>query len=108
MLVIETTDKITSHGHDGYEAFDIYEDDGDEGTQVSRTYRGYVRRKRLLLGASLVALVLCVIIASLSGPIDIPFADVIRYLFTFDTSGRGGVIWNIRRVRIVGALLAGA
>jgi iron complex transport system permease protein len=31
-----------------------------------------------------------------------------RYIFTFDVNGAGGVIWNIRMVRIVGALLAGA
>jgi iron complex transport system permease protein len=53
-------------------------------------------------------LVLCIIIAAQNGPINIPFADVVRYIFTFNTEGRGGVIWNIRMVRIVGALLAGA
>jgi iron complex transport system permease protein len=49
-----------------------------------------------------------VVVAAQSGPIDIPFGDVIRAIFTFDTSGTGGVIWNIRMVRIVGALFAGA
>jgi iron complex transport system permease protein len=34
--------------------------------------------------------------------------DVIKHIFTFDTSGVGGVVWNIRMVRIVGALFAGA
>jgi iron complex transport system permease protein len=53
-------------------------------------------------------LIICVIIAAQSGPIKIPFVDVIRYIFTFDTNGTGGVIWNIRMVRIVGALFAGA
>jgi iron complex transport system permease protein len=49
-----------------------------------------------------------VVIAAQNGPIKIPFLDVIRYLFTFDTNGTGGVVWNIRMVRIVGALFAGA
>ena len=53
-------------------------------------------------------LVFCVIIAAQSGPINISFLDVIRYIFTFDVNGPGGVIWNIRLVRIIGALLAGA
>ena len=53
-------------------------------------------------------LVLCIIIAAQSGPINIHFLDVIRYIFTFDTNGAGAVIWNIRMVRIVGALFAGA
>jgi iron complex transport system permease protein len=56
----------------------------------------------------LLLLVLCVIIAAQNGPINISFIDVIRYIFTFDVNGAGGVIWNIRMVRIVGALLAGA
>lgn len=94
--------------HGEHEAFDIYEDAGDEGTQVSRVYRGFVRRKRLFLGISLMVLLLCVIIAAQSGPIEISFTDVLRYLFTFETEGRGGIIWNIRMVRIVAALLAGA
>jgi iron complex transport system permease protein len=56
----------------------------------------------------LLLLVLCVIIAAQNGPINISFLDVIRHIFTFDVNGAGGVIWNIRMVRIVGALLAGA
>ncbi|MCW4009217.1 MAG: iron ABC transporter permease [Candidatus Bathyarchaeota archaeon] len=48
------------------------------------------------------------IIAAQNGPIDISFTDVLRSIFTFETTGTGGVIWNIRMVRIIGALLAGA
>jgi len=62
----------------------------------------------LFLIAGLVLLVVCVIVAAQNGPINIPFGDVVRHLFTFDTSGTGGTIWNIRMVRIVGALIAGA
>jgi iron complex transport system permease protein len=53
-------------------------------------------------------LIICIVIAAQNGPIDIPFVDVIRDIFTLNTSGTGGVIWNIRMVRIIGALLAGA
>lgn len=34
--------------------------------------------------------------------------DVIGYLFTFNTQGNGAIVWNIRMVRIIAALLAGA
>jgi len=90
------------------EAFDIYQDDEDEDNQISRAYGGFVKRKRLFLLLGLILLVVWVIIAAQNGPIDIPFADVIRYIFTLDTAGRGGVIWNIRMVRITGAIFAGA
>lgn len=97
-----------SQNHAGREGFDIYEDTEDTDSQILRTYRGFVKRKRLFLLVGLLLLVLCIIIAAQNGPIDISFTDVVRYLFTFNTEGRGGVIWNIRMVRIVGTLLAGA
>jgi iron complex transport system permease protein len=104
-----TTDKNqVPKDHGGREGFDIYEDNGDDGNQISRKYRGFVKQKRLFLLVGLLLLVVCVIIAAQNGPIDISFTDVVRYIFTFDTAGTGGVIWNIRMVRIIGALLAGA
>ncbi|MGD6808461.1 MAG: FecCD family ABC transporter permease [Candidatus Bathyarchaeia archaeon] len=53
-------------------------------------------------------LVVCVIVAALYGPKNLSFFTVIKSIFTFDTSGDGGIVWNIRMVRIIGALLAGA
>jgi iron complex transport system permease protein len=97
-----------SKDHDGHEAFNIYEDDEKDGNQISRTYKSFVKRKRLFLLIGVLLLFICVIIAAQSGPISIPFVDVIRHIITFDMNGVGGVIWNIRMVRIVGALLAGA
>ncbi len=97
-----------SKDHDKYEAFSIYEDNEEDGNEVSRAYKGFVKRKRLFLIVGLLLLFLCVIIAAQSGPIDIPFLDVAKYIITFDMNGAGGVIWNIRMVRIVGALFAGA
>ncbi len=98
----------TSKDHDGYEAFNIYEDNEKDGTKISRTYSGFIKRKRLFLIVGLFLLFLTVFIAAQSGPIDIPFINVVRYIVTFDTNGLGGVIWNIRMVRILGALFAGA
>lgn len=106
--MLRTTKDRRAQDHGGPEAFDIYEDNEEEGNQISRTYRGFVKRKRLFLIVGLLLLLLCVIIAAQSGPINIPFLEVIRYIFTFDANGAGGVIWNIRLVRIIGALFAGA
>jgi iron complex transport system permease protein len=107
--VYRTSNEQVNHHHEGdKEAFDIYEDNEKEGNQISKTYQGFVKRKRLFLIIGLLVLVVCVIIAAQSGPIKIPFPDVIRYIFTFDTSGMGGTVWNIRMVRIVGAIAAGA
>ena len=104
----ETGEKQITKHHGDKEAFDIYEDNEKEGNQVSEVYRGFVKRKRLFLLIGVFVLVLCVIIVAQNGPINIPFLDVIKYIFTFDTSGKGGIIWNIRMVRIVGAIAAGA
>lgn len=62
----------------------------------------------MFLISGLLLLIICVIVAAQNGPINIPFGDVIKYLFTFDASGMGGIIWNIRMVRIVSTLAAGA
>ena len=94
--------------HGGPEAFDIYEDNEEDGNQISKTYKGFVKRKRLFLIVGLILLVICVVVAAQSGPIEISFVDVVRHIFTFDMNGAGGVIWNIRMVRIIGALFAGA
>ena len=108
ITVFKTGKNKVSEDHGGREGFDVYEDDEDDSGQISRKYRGFVKRKRLFLLLGLLLLVLCVIIAAQNGPINISFVDVVRYIFTFDTVGTGGVIWNIRMIRIIGALFAGA
>jgi len=57
---------------------------------------------------ALIILFVCIIIAAHNGPLNISSSDIIRYLLTFDNDGMGGVIWNIRMVRIIGAILAGS
>jgi iron complex transport system permease protein len=108
MTVFRTDKNKVSKDHGGREGFDIYEDDEDDSNQISGKYKRFVKRKRLFLLLGLLLLVICVIIAAQNGPIDISFTDVVRYIFTFDTVGTGSVIWNIRMVRIIGALCAGA
>jgi iron complex transport system permease protein len=106
-VVERTTDgAITDHG--GLDAFDIYEDSGVEDTHVSNGYLDYVRGKRFIIGVGLVVLLVSIIVAAQNGPVDMSLTDVITYLFTLDASGNGGIVWNIRMVRIIGAVLAGA
>lgn len=97
-----------TNNYNEQDTFDIYEDSEKDNDQASKMYQGFVRRKRLFLIVGLLLLILCVILAALNGPIDIPFLDVVMYIFTFDTSGMGRIVWNIRMVRIIGAIAAGA
>jgi iron complex transport system permease protein len=106
--VLKTTRKHVAQEYGKQEDYDIYEDTEKQENLTSKMYRGFVKRKRLFLIVGLLILVVCVIIAAQNGPINISFVDVIKSIFTFDTSGVGGVVWNIRMVRIAGALLAGA
>jgi iron complex transport system permease protein len=96
------------HRHDKYEAFDIYEDNPADSSQTQRKYKGLIKRKLIILIIGLVILFVAIVLAAQSGPINISFFDVTRHIVTFDVSGTGAVIWNIRMVRILGALLAGA
>jgi iron complex transport system permease protein len=52
-------------------------------------------------------LLLGIITAANIGAIDIPFFDVIKYIFTLDTSEQGGIVWNIRMIRISACIVTG-
>ncbi len=106
--MIRTKNGDMTADHDKWEGFDIYDDGDGEATHNSSLYRGYVRRKGLVVVLSLMALFACIIIAAHNGPLSISTSDIIRYILTFDNDGMGGVVWNIRMVRIVGAILAGS
>ncbi len=106
--MIRTKNGDISSNHDKWEGFDIYDDGDGEATHNSGLYRGYVRKKGLMISLALVVLFVCIILAAHNGPLNISSLDIIRYILTFDNDGMGGVIWNIRMVRIIGAILAGA
>ncbi len=108
MMVIRTKNGDISSDHDKWEGFDIYDDGDGEAIHNSSLYRGYVRKKGLMMFLALIILFVCIIIAAHNGPLNISSSDIIRYLLTFDNDGMGGVIWNIRMVRIIGAILAGS
>lgn len=93
--------------HDDLGRFRIYEDDDLDSATVTE-YRGLVRHRSLFLIGCVLALIIIVIIAAWVGPIDIGFLDVLTHLFTLDAEGDGRIVWNVRMVRIVGAILIGA
>ncbi len=90
------------------DAVDIYEDNEEDENQASTVYQGFVKGKQRSLFIGVLLLILCIILAAQNGPIRIPITDIVLYIFTFDTSGMGGIVWNIRMVRIVGTIAAGA
>ncbi|MDR0887827.1 MAG: iron ABC transporter permease [Candidatus Methanoplasma sp.] len=89
------------------DAYDLYGDDDTDDSSYSK-YKGYIRHKILFLAACLVILFVIVLISVSIGVIDIPFLDVLKYLFTFDTDGNGRIIWDIRLMRVVACILVGA
>lgn len=99
------TVKIDDHGLEGN--YDIYSTDVDSGL-VTETYKSYTKKKGLAILAAILLLILAIIIAAQNGPIRMSFLEVTNYIFTLNTDGLGHIVWNIRMVRILGAVLAGA
>ncbi|MDY0293609.1 MAG: iron ABC transporter permease [Candidatus Methanomethylophilaceae archaeon] len=76
---------------------------------VAERYSEHTRRNTLLILAAFTVLAAAVLSAVSLGGTDIPFWDVMRCLFTFDTaSDEGWTVWGIRMPRITAAVLAGA
>ena len=80
-----------------------------ETDAVSPDYgRLYGSRKRILAGL-FAALICLVLVLPFFGSVDIPFMTVLEKIFTLDMDSREGkIVWNIRMVRIIGGILAGA
>jgi iron complex transport system permease protein len=90
------------------EIYDLHSEDEMERSATFKKYKSYVKRKSWFVLLCLVALFLGIIVAANIGAVEIPFLDVIGYLFTHDTSGLGSVVWNNRMVRILACVMAGA
>ena len=103
---------ITAHDRtiidsDTDEIYDLHLEEDAESSPTIRDYKSFVKRKSWFILFSIAALLLGTIIAASTGIIKIPFFDVIRYIFTLDTSGYGAVVWA-RMDRIVACILVGA
>ena len=87
-------------------SLDIYDD--AEDVETTTLYQGFIRYKMLFLLACTLLLLAIVIISATIGALDIKTAEVLRHLFTLNRDGMGRVVWDIRMVRIVAAILVGA
>jgi len=105
--VIKAHDK-TIIDSDTDEIYDLYSEEEAETSATMNDYKSFVKRKSWFILFSIVGLLLGIIIAANIGDIKIPFLDVIKYIFTLDTSGLGRIVWDIRMVRIVACILVGA
>jgi iron complex transport system permease protein len=90
------------------EIYDLRSDDEEEASSIYKEYRSYVRKKAWFILFCGIGLLLAVIIAANIGAVKIPFLEVLRDLFTFDTSGSGHFVWNIRMKRILACVLVGS
>jgi len=90
---------------------DIYdlhsEDDDAESSAIFKEYRSFIKKKSWFILLCIIILLIGVIVAANLGAIKIPFLDVMRYIFTHNTSGQGRIVWDIRMVRIFACILTG-
>ena len=89
----------------GYEK--LYDVDDEE--VVSQSYRKHFHNRKAILILLLLAVVGVFLVFPYIGPIHIPWSKVLECIFTLDNqSSEGKIVWNIRMVRLVGGILAGA
>ena len=104
---------ITAHDRtivdqDSDDIYDLHSEDNDaESSSIFKEYRSFVKRKSWFILLCIIILLIGVIVAANLGAIKIPFLDVMRYIFTHNTSGQGRIVWDIRMVRIFACILTG-
>lgn len=76
--------------------------------EVSLSYRKYIKQKLLFILAAVIALAAVLVVSLWAGTIRIPLSEVLSFLFRFDRSGQGRVVWDVRMPRIIAAVLVGA
>lgn len=105
--MITTHDK-TIIDYDSDEIYDLRSEDAQDSSATFKDYKSYVKKKFRFIVLSLIALVVAIVVAANIGAVDIPFLDVVKYLFTFDTEGLGRIVWDVRMKRILACVLVGA
>jgi len=90
------------------EEYDLNIDGEADHSAVLKKYKEHVKNKTKIILISAGLLFGLVILIANMGALDIPFLDVMRYIFTFDNAGDGRIVWDIRLVRIVSCILVGA
>lgn len=105
--MIATHDK-TIIDLDADEIYDLHIEDEEEASSTFKNYHSYIKRKSWFILGCIILLLVVVIIAASIGSMNIPFLDVLKYIFTFNTDGAGRIVWDIRLVRIFACILVGA
>jgi iron complex transport system permease protein len=85
----------------------LYNNEDSADSVTIRTYKSFIKFKKLFLIFSFLLLIIIMLIALNTGALPISFEEMISYLFRFERTGMGRVIWDVRLVRVVGAILAG-
>jgi len=88
--------------------YDLHSEDDAETSLIFKDYKSYIKRKSWFILFCVLVLILGVVLAASIGVIKISFFDVLKYLFTHNTSGMGRIVWDIRMVSIVACILVGA
>ncbi len=92
---------------DRYRIYAVSDDDTSDGGP-SETYKGFAKHKTGFIFAATLVLAGLFFISASIGPINIPFTEVLNDIFTFNLEGNGRIVWNVRLVRTVGAILVGS
>ena len=90
------------------EIYDLSLDDNEITAVTFKEYKSYIKKKSWFILICIVILIALVIAVASIGSLNIPFFDVIRYIFTLNTDEMGHFVWNVRMVRIFACILVGA
>ena len=71
-------------------------------------YKGYVRRKRVVLSLLLCLLAVMAVVSLSAGSASLSVIDVLRTLVTHDGSPESIIVWSVRMPRIAAAIVVGA
>jgi len=105
--VIAAHDRTIIENQDSDEIYDLHSEDDDESSSTYKEYKSYIKKKSWFILICVVILIIGVLLAANIGAIKISFLDVMRYIFTHNTSGQGRIVWDIRMVRIFACVLTG-
>lgn len=89
------------------EDWNLYSE-SEGSSEVTETYKGFIRRKSLFLGLTSLLLLFAIVASANMGTIEIAFKEVLIILLTFDNTGIGRIIWDVRMPKIMAAVLIGA
>ena len=105
--MIAAHDRTIIENQDSDEIYDLHSEDDDESSSTYKEYKSYIKKKSWFILICVVILIIGVLLAANIGAIKISFLDVMRYIFTHNTSGQGRIVWDIRMVRIFACVLTG-